>query len=106
MNQEQHEMVLEVIHVSGEEEWHCLICGRRMLIKWQPHFKKVILEVGDVYAMHSASKGLLPNRTTGAAPGHDDTPQTEPETAANDLRLAPWLTWFEEVNFDSLWDKP
>jgi hypothetical protein len=106
MNEQHHEMVLEKTHTSGEEEWHCLSCGRRMLINWQPHFKKVILEVGNVYARHSASKGLLPNRMTSAAPDHDDTTKTEPETAANDLSLAPWLTWFEQINFDSLWDKP
>ena len=60
MNEQQHEMILKKTHSSGKEEWYCPACGRRMLINWHPQFKKTILEAGDNYAMHSATKGLMP----------------------------------------------
>ena len=50
MDQSQrHEMILEVTHASGAEEWSCPTCGRRMTITWQP-WKKIVLEQGDIYA--------------------------------------------------------
>jgi len=105
MNEQQrHQMILEKTHSSGEEEWHCPACGRRMLINWQPQFKKIVLEAGDDYAMHSASKGLLPIEPLRVAPVDGDPPQAEPEALIEDSRLAPWLAWLEEVDFDSLWD--
>jgi len=107
--QQRHEMVLEKTHSSGAEEWHCPTCGRRMLVNWQPQFKKIILETGDDYAMHSAAKGLLPmvgiNAQWPVTPVDGATPQAEPEALLEeDPRLAPWLAWLEEVDFDSLWD--
>lgn len=52
-----HQMTLIFDH-EGTEEWCCPICGRRMLIEWQP-FRKVVLEPGDDNAGHSGSKGGL-----------------------------------------------
>ena len=45
--QEQHEMVLEATHPSGEEEWFCPTCGRRFLMRWPPAYEKIVLERGD-----------------------------------------------------------
>ncbi len=102
---EQHEMQLEATHSSGAEEWHCPTCGRRMLVNWQPQFKKIILETGDDYAMHSATKGLLPTEPLQVKPVDGAALQAEPEALVEeDPRLAPWLAWLEEVDFDSLWN--
>ncbi len=56
---EYHEMRLEKTHPSGAEEWDCPTCGRRFLIQWPPHYRKIVLESGDEYALHSATKGGL-----------------------------------------------
>jgi len=105
MNEQQrHGMILKRTYSSGEEEWHCPTCGRRMLINWKPQFKKSVLEAGDDYAMHSASKGLLPTVPLDVTPVDADTPQAEAEALIEDSKLAPWLAWLEEVDFDRLWD--
>lgn len=54
---EQHDMQLEKVHSSGEEEWFCPTCGRRFLMNWPPDYKKIILAVGDEQAIHNGSKG-------------------------------------------------
>lgn len=58
-NSQQHEMRLGKTHPSGVEEWYCPTCGRRFLMQWPPDYEKIILEPGDEYATHSASKGGL-----------------------------------------------
>lgn len=60
---QQHEMVLEVTHSSGAEEWNCPTCGRRLLISWEPNFKKTVIEVGDEFSIHSGAKGGLSMRS-------------------------------------------
>jgi hypothetical protein len=100
---EQHEMVLEEMKPSGEENWYCPTCGRRMIITWHP-WKKVVIEQGDLYAAHSGSKGGLKigvqitqgNQTIGSS-------GTEP--AADDPYLAPWQRWLDSVDPDDLWNR-
>lgn len=104
MNEQPHEMILEKTSSSGEEEWHCPICGRRMLINWQPQFKKIVLKAGDEYAIHNATKGLLPIGHLGITPVDGDIPQAKPEPVIEDSRLVPWLAWLDEVGFESLWN--
>ena len=50
---------------SGAEEWVCPTCGRRMLLRWPPHYEKLILDHGDEAAIHVGGKGGL--RVGGAA---------------------------------------
>lgn len=57
--QEQHEMRIERSHPSGAEEWYCPTCGRRFLMQWPPQYKRVIIEAGDEYAVHTGGKGGL-----------------------------------------------
>jgi hypothetical protein len=57
--QEDHEMVLEITHPSGEEEWYCPTCGRRFMIHWPPNYKKIVLNPGDEFAYHRGGKGGL-----------------------------------------------
>ena len=60
MNESQkHEMILEKTHPSGAEEWNCPTCGRRFLLNMPPEYRKIILNAGDEFAIHSGSKGGL-----------------------------------------------
>ena len=95
---ERHEMQLESTHSSGAEEWHCPTCGRRFLVQWTPAYNMIIIEPGDRYARHRGSQCDL----------DIDALQVEQNDEAlftEDPRLAPWLAWLEEVDFDSLWNK-
>ncbi len=105
--QEQHEMVLETTHPSGAEGWYCPLCGRRMLIKWEPQFQRIILEAGDDHAIHSASKGTL--QTESSQPEAADAADAPPpiqggRPSGDDPSLAPWLTWLDDTDFEDLWD--
>jgi hypothetical protein len=101
MNQEQHEMVLEKTHSSGAEEWYCPTCGRRMNIIWQP-WKRIILEPGDIYARHSASKGGLQVRSLQITQDNQDGSASTTDISAEDPYLAPWLRWLDKVDLDDL----
>ena len=95
MNEKQHDMILEETHPSGVEQWYCPSCGRRFLVQWPPAYKMIVIEPGDRDAQHSVSK-FNP---------HTSPPQTEESRLTEELRLAPWLKWFENVDFDSGWGK-
>jgi hypothetical protein len=101
--QQQHEMVLEGTKESGEENWYCPTCGRRMIISWHP-WKKVVVEQGDLYAAHSGSKGGL---KIGVQITQDNQAvgSSEPEPAADDPYLAPWQRWLDSVDSDDLWNR-
>jgi hypothetical protein len=103
--QQQHEMILEKTHPSGAEEWYCPTCGRRVtIITWKP-WKKAVLERGDEYAAHIGSKGGLQTGSLQVTPVDDIAPQEEPDAPVEEARLAPWLAWLEEVDFESLWNE-
>ena len=59
ISEQTHEMQLETTHSSGAEEWYCPTCGRRFLLNMPPDYRKIILNAGDEYAIHSGSKGGL-----------------------------------------------
>ena len=101
---ERHEMVLEMTHASGAEEWHCPTCGRRMTITWHP-WKKIILEPGDIYAGHSASKGGLQIGPLQVTLGNEDDLPSATEQPTEDPYLAPWLRWLNDVDSDDLWNR-
>jgi hypothetical protein len=102
MDQSQrHEMILEVTHASGAEEWSCPTCGRRMTITWQP-WKKIVLEQGDIYAAHNASKGGLRMGITNTRQGSDGNQEPSMGSSSEDPYLAPWMKWLENVDLDDL----
>jgi len=57
--QQKHEMVLEITHPTGAEEWYCPTCGRRLLLSWPPAYKKIILDAGNEPAFPPTMTGEL-----------------------------------------------
>jgi hypothetical protein len=54
---DKHQMVLSGRSELGAEEWACPRCGRRLLLRWPPQPEKLVLEQGDVTAIHVGGKG-------------------------------------------------
>jgi hypothetical protein len=96
---QQHEMMLEETNASGEENWYCPTCGRRMVITWQP-WKKIVLEPGDIYAAHSGSKGGLKLGPVQIMQDNQVVGSAESEPSANDPYLAPWQRWLDSLDSD------
>jgi hypothetical protein len=95
VHQQQHEMQLEKTHPSGADEWYCPTCGRRFLLCWPPAYKKIIIEAGDEYVVHSAGKGGL---RMGLLQIKDD----EEPLLSDELRAAIEEV-LEDIDFDD-WD--
>lgn len=104
MDQQHHEMILDLTRASGAEEWLCPTCGRRMAVTWYP-WKKIILEPGDIYAGHSASKGGLRITPPQITMSDDESPQSAPESPDDDPYLAPWQRWLDQADTDDLWNR-
>lgn len=98
MDPQRHEMVLEKTYTSGAEDWYCPTCGRRMAITWEP-WKKIVLEPGDMYASHSASKGGL---QLGTTQGNEIEQPSPIDLSTDDPYLAPWIQWLDKVDLDDL----
>lgn len=97
-----HTMTLINEH-EGTEEWLCSVCGRHMLVSWNPVFKKTILMEGDSSAKHTGSKKSLFTKDKRNMPlaliaGQENEP-------IQDARLEPWIAWMDEVEFENLWNE-
>jgi hypothetical protein len=79
-SQQHHEMQLEKTYASGAEEWHCSRCGRRFLVQWEPQYKRIVIEGGDEYAVHSGGKGGLQMGSLHV--NHNDEPVLSAELRA------------------------
>jgi hypothetical protein len=91
---------------EGLEEWLCPACGRRMTIMWQP-WKRTVLEVGDVFAGHIASKGGLSVEPIQFTRGNEDVSSSSgpPELSSDDPYLAPWKRWIDKIDSDDSWNR-
>jgi len=90
-SQEQHDMELEKTHPSGAEEWYCPTCGYRFVMTWPPEFKRVILNVGNPFAVHNGGKGGV----------HMDTPQLDDqEPILSDELRAELVDLLDNIDFD------
>ena len=94
MNEQHHEMVLEMTHSSGMQGWYCPTCGRRILLLVPPDQKMVIVEQGDQYASHSGSTGGL---RIGAVQVKERDEELE-EVSEESLR--PWIKALEDLDLN------
>ena len=94
MNEQHHEMVLEVTHASGMQGWYCPTCGRRILLLVPPNNEMVIVESGDKYAGHSGSIGGL--RIVAVQIKERDEEPNE----ISEERLRPWIKALEDLNLN------
>jgi hypothetical protein len=91
---------------EGLEEWLCPTCGRRMTIIWQP-WKRTVLQTGDVFAGHIASKGGLRVEPMQITRGKEEVSSSSgpPEPSSEDPYLAPWQRWLDRIDSDDLWNR-
>jgi hypothetical protein len=101
---EKHEMIFAKTHSSGAEEWNCPTCGRRMLVRWEPKFKRTVLEAGSPNATHSGFKSDVQVGDRIVSSINENALSEETETPIDEARLVPWETWLEDSNFENLWD--
>ena len=94
-----HTMTLMRKH-EGIEEWLCPICGRHMLVNWQPKFKRTILSAGDLSASHNGFKSEI-------QPGSLADGSSKPEEIhlpPDESRLTPWANWMDKSDFGKRWN--
>ncbi|MFI0373983.1 hypothetical protein ACH35V_39500 [Actinomadura sp. 1N219] len=108
-----HEMRMVRIEESGLEEWACPTCGRRLLLRWPPHYEKQIVEPGDERAGHVGSSADTPADTpagtrngaeSGAESGGlngaaDDAPGAGRQVSERQWRNA--RRWLRETGVDA-----
>lgn len=97
-DQPHHQLILKSTAPTGVEEWYCPTCGRRFLMQWPPDYKKIVLEPGDEYAIHSGGKG-------GLFMGATETFANDDTNHRDQAYLAPWLEWMEKSGFENLWNQ-
>ena len=94
MNEQHHEMVLEMTHHSGMQVWYCPTCGRRILLRVPPNNEMVIVEPGDQYVSHSGSTGGLRIGPVQVA----ERDQEFDDVSAESLR--PWIRALEDLDLN------
>jgi hypothetical protein len=94
MNEQHHEMVLEMRHPSGMQGWYCPTCGRRILLQVPPNSELVIVEPGDQYASHSGSTG-------GLRIGHVQVTERDEELEEiSEESLRPWIKALKNLDLN------
>lgn len=94
MENQHHEMILEITHASGMQGWYCPTCGRRILLQVPPNDEMVIVKAGDNYASHSGSIGGLrigPVDVTVRDTDLEDIPEKT---------LRPWIKALQNLDID------
>ena len=98
MQNEHHEMVLEMRHPSGMQGWYCPTCGRRILLFVPPTNEMVVVEPGDQYVSHSGSTGDL--RIGRVRVKERDEERNEVSGEISEESLRPWIEALENLDFD------
>ena len=84
-----HSLTLVSTDFSGAEEWLCPDCGHRVLKIRLPGEQIIIMVDGDEPSKHDHSlDNLLPQQLF----------------PINVSKLAPWLAWINQIDFDQLKD--
>jgi hypothetical protein len=107
-DQEKHEMIFEKKHASGADEWFCPACGRRMLISWEPKFRRTVLAAGDANITHGGFRINIPvvgNLTFPFVEGPSFEYLEMVELDIEESRLAPWISWMEQSDLERQWDE-
>ena len=94
MNEQQHEMVLEMSHPTGMQGWYCPICGRRILLLVPPNNEMVIVDAGDPYASHSGSTGGLRIGSVQVMERDEELDEISEES------LRPWIEALENLDLN------
>lgn len=113
-SQEHHLMELIDSDTEGADEFYCPTCGRRVLYQWPPDYKKIVLDPGDEYAIHSGGKGGLEISAPQLAQIADTSAQdvadqsnihdsTESFSVHDQDRLFQWDQWLDQMGFENLW---
>ncbi len=89
---QQHQMTLEMTYPEGVEEWHCPTCGRRLLVQWEPIFKKIVVEPGNEEASHSGA-------TSGATL---EILHVEQDVEMDEAHVLAWENWLQDVDLSAL----
>lgn len=84
----RHQMVLAKFYESGEQEWECAACGRRLLFRWSVSYEPVVLVEGD------------PEAHPGARDGEEATagPLVKHESGLSEV----WLAAIEQLDMSTL----
>ena len=98
MNEELHEMVLEMTHPSGMQGWRCPTCGRRILLFVPPTNEMVVVETGDLNASHSGSSGSLRVGAIRVREREEKIDEVSGEISEESLR--PWIEALENLDLD------
>lgn len=88
MNERNHSILVIRTHPSGAEEWFCPTCGRKFLVQWSPEYQCVVIDPGDVSAIHNMSRGAL-------------VVEERVDAFSDDERLQPWADWLNGVDLES-----
>ena len=94
MNEQHHEMVLEMTHASGMQGWYCPTCGRRILLQVPPNSGMVIVEPGDQNASHSGSTGGLRIGAVQVKERDEELYEISEES------LRPWIKAIEKLDLN------
>ena len=98
MNEQHHEMVLEMTHPSGVQGWYCPTCGRRILLRVSPDIEMVIVEPGDQYVGHSGSTGGLRIGAVQVKERDEEPEEVSGEISEESLR--PWIKALENLDLN------
>lgn len=69
---------------SGAQEWSCPTCGRHLVVRWPPHYQRLVLAEGDGNAAHVGTNADV--RLGGTEVSAQ--PSTEAERA--------WQRWLDD----------
>jgi hypothetical protein len=90
MTQEKaHTLVLVSTFITGAEEWLCPACGHRILKTRLPQEQVIVMVDGDEPLKHIPA---------------GENPVSQTLFPLNVSRLAPWLDWINQIDFDQLND--
>jgi hypothetical protein len=52
-----HRMTRVAAAADGTEAWECPVCGRRVILRWPPHYQRIVIARGDETVAHASGLG-------------------------------------------------